>query len=241
MNKKLTLWIAALFLAAGTFSYASAQEEPGEEDENVQEQTWEGGERPEFAPGPGMRQGMGPGKNMAVEKFHVKGRMGKAGFEQGRHGIGGIEPEEIENMVCSTIKDHNPAFLEKLEQLKNLAPAKYKMLVRQTAKMLAFARFEKDKALEKDVVKGISLEFDTRELGASYEKADDAQKGKIKKELEAKVAEQFDLKLKGQEIRIKKLDKEITKLRGQMEKRKANKSKIVKDRVDELVGEGESW
>ncbi|MBU2530897.1 MAG: hypothetical protein KKD35_07660, partial [Elusimicrobia bacterium] len=61
------------------------------------------------------------------------------------------------------------------------------------------------------------------------------------KSLETKVSELFDLRAKGQEIRIKNMEKEMANLHAKLKGRKAHKADIVKSRVDQLTDKKYSW
>jgi hypothetical protein len=55
------------------------------------------------------------------------------------------------------------------------------------------------------------------------------------------VAELFDLRLKSQERRVARVEKDLAKLRKNLETRKANKAKIVDERVGQMLGDGIGW
>lgn len=175
--------------------------------------------------GGGMNDRMGPGMDMNGE------------HGGGRPGMGpGFPPEKA---VLSIIEKNDPQFSARLKGLKTTAPAKHRMALGLAGRLLAAAKM--DESLEKDAVRELSLEYDTRELSRDYEKASDANKAKIKAELKGKVSELFDLRLKGQAARIQHMEKEVAKLKAKLEVRKTNKAKIVEQRVEELTGEGYGW
>ncbi|MEI6424187.1 MAG: hypothetical protein WCP55_18370, partial [Lentisphaerota bacterium] len=146
-----------------------------------------------------------------------------------------------EDETLSVIKKHDSVFAEKLAGFKTVSPVKYKMMIVMAGRMLSGARFEADENMEKDAVRGLSLEFDSKELGLKYDKAADAAKPAIKAELKTKVAELFDLRLKGQEMRIKMMEEELARLKKRVGERKINKAKIVDERLGQLLGEGYGW
>ena len=146
-----------------------------------------------------------------------------------------------EDETLTVIKKHDPAFAEKLAVFRNEAKAKYKMLIMMGGKMFSGARLEANKDMEKDAVRGLSLEFDTKELGLKYDKASDSDKPAVKADLKVKVAELFDLRLKGQEMRVTRMEKDLARLKKNLENRKTNKAKIVEERLGQLTGEGFGW
>jgi hypothetical protein len=241
--KKIVWLMAGLLVLTTASSYILAQEPEGDErigEEEIMEEGPGPGFRREMGQqgmefGPGLKPGMGNEQRGQRERMFEIRNIRKERIGQQEGGF------EVEEEVLLIIKKYDPKLLEKLEELKSIAPAKYKIVLRTASKMFMFAKMEKDVSLEKDIVRAFSLEYEVRELAGKYEKATDKEKESIKKELQTKVSELFDLKLKGQEIRIKKMDKELAKLRKQLDGRKASKSKIVKERVDELTGEGYTW
>jgi hypothetical protein len=234
MKGKIVLWLGTLALAAVPALTVMAQEGP---EENGPEAgiSDEAPGQPDMGPaaqqrGPGARA-MGP---MAGK------RMGREGLGEPRPGMGGpVLLSEEETLALITKND--PVFAKKVGDLKTVAPAKYRMLMQMSRRMLSFTKMEQDEAMEKDAVKGLSLEFQTKELALDYSRASDADKKAIKENLRAKLAELFDLKTKAQEQRVRHMDAEIARLKKNLETRKANKAKIVDQRLDEMTGEGFGW
>ncbi|MCK5357959.1 MAG: hypothetical protein KAJ48_06150 [Elusimicrobiales bacterium] len=156
--------------------------------------------------------------------------------------MGGYGNQDIEKDVLSTIKKHDSSFAKKLEKLKEDNARKYKLILRQASKPLMMCkRHGGDATMEKDMVEGIKLEYETRELSFKYKKASSSEKKVIEKSLKTKVSRLFDLRAKGQEIRIKNMNKEIGELQSKLKDRKAHKAEIVKTRVDKLTGQGYTW
>ena len=225
MKKKLILLLGILALTAIPAVYSAAQgmDDPKDTDEAP---GWQGG-----------RHGGGMDKEAMAKPRGPGGREEMRGMKEGQDGPGFMTEDE----TLAVIKKNDPAFADKLADFKTAAPGKYKMIIGIGGKMLAGARFEQDVNMEKDAVRGLSLEFATKELGLKYDKAADADKPAIKADLKTKVAELFDLRLKGQEIRISRMEKELSRLKKNLENRKANKAKIVDERLEQLTGEGYGW
>ena len=225
MKKKLiTLFgILALTGIPAVYSAAQGMDEPKDMDEAP---SWQGG-----------RHGGGTDKEAMAKQRGPVGREEMRGMREGPDGPGSMTEDE----TLAVIKKNDPAFADKLADFKTAAPGKYKMIIMMGGKMLAGARFEQDVNMEKDAVRGLSLEFSAKELGLKYDKAADSEKAAIKADLKVKIAELFDLRLKGQEIRISRMEKELARLKKNLEKRKANKAKIVDERLEQLTGEGYGW
>lgn len=232
MNKKLILWAGVLALVSAPALSVMAQEGPGDSEEI---------EISEGGPG-GVHPGMGPEmkgeRRVTVTKKMMRGGPGMDGERGGgMRGPGFLSEEE----TLAVIKKNDPAFGKKVEELKTVSPAKYKMIMMMSGRMLAMGKMENDENFERDAVRGMSLEFETKELGMKYDKASDAEKKAIKETLKAKLGELFDLKTKGQELRVKHMEKEIAKLNKNLESRKANKARIVDQRLEQVTGEGVGW
>lgn len=246
MNKKLMFWIMALALVSAPV-FGAAQEGPGpdEEDEIEMNEDGHGG-----GPGQGPRGQMGQGRmGPGMQKQMKQKRMmwtEQGGDEGGpmemqvkvRKMQGGFMGEE---KVLSIIKKHDPAFGKKVEDFREVAPAKYRMLTQMAGKMFMGAKLEGDESLEKDAVRGLALEFESKELSMKFNKASDADKKAIKDRLKTVLSELFDLRSKGQELRVKHMEGEIGNLKKKLESRKANKAKIVDERLERLTGEGYGW
>lgn len=245
MNRKLTIWIAAAALGLLPALTFAAPEAP-EAEEN---EAWDsapghgpmapGMERP--GNGPGMDKNMRAGEDGDEEDAGRKtaGKRKGLGF-QGRPGMEGpgvLTSDEI----MATVKKYDAAFAKKLEDYKASAPAKYRVILQMAGKQLFFARMENDAEAEKDSVRVIALEFEVKEMARRYDKAADADKAGIKTELKARLSELFDIRAKGQEARVARMERDLAKLKKGMVNRKANKAKIVDQRADELTGEGLGW
>lgn len=227
--KKIAFGLAAVMMFASS-AYVLARDGDRRSDrENVAEVWFD-----DDMPGPGhvaeMHGRIGGVKKRFIKKRQMSMRRGK-----------GQERERLGDRILEVIKKHDPAFARKLGKLKDDKPMKYRFVIKHARKMFIFAKMGKDEEFEKDMVKGMALDYEARELGFSYQEASGKEKERIKKELKSKVSGLFDLKLKGQEARIKKMDEKISKLRKNLVKRKNNKSTIVDNRVDELAGEADSW
>jgi hypothetical protein len=186
--------------------------------------------------GPGDRKGGMGGRAMGSGRGQF-GQGDMMGMKGGMGGRGCMDETE----VLPVIKKYDPAFAAKLAELKTTAPQKYKMAVMMTGKMIGMSRMENDESLAADAVKAGALEFGVRELSAKYDKSAEAGKAGLKAELKLKVAGLFDLRLKGQELRIRRMEKDVAKLKSNLESRKANKAKIVDERLGQLTGEGYGW
>ena len=240
MNKKIVMWAAVVALVSAPVLELRAQEGPGDEEEVEMMEGGPGGGS-EILPGMGEGSGQkGPGMRgeggMGQERMIIKKKM-KMREEKGGGGHGFMSEDD----VLAVITKHDPAFAKKVEDLREIAPGKYKVLMQMSGKMFGIARMQQNESIEKDAVRALSLEYDTKELGLKYEKSIDADKKTIKETLKGKLAELFDLKTMAQELRVKHMDAEISSLKKNIETRKANKAKIVEQRLEQMTGEGYGW
>ncbi|OGR51228.1 MAG: hypothetical protein A2049_09220 [Elusimicrobia bacterium GWA2_62_23] len=242
MNKKLVLWMGVLALTAVPAVSVLAQEGP-EDDGPGAEMMDEGGGPGMMPGGPGAgfgagqgKFGGGPGMNPGMQQMMIKKKMMARGGK-GAGGPGFLSEEE----TLAVIKKHDPAFAAKVAGLRETAPAKYRMILQMSGKLFAVGKMEKDESIEKDAVRALALEFETKELSVKYGNATDSEKKAIKESLKAKLGELFDLKTRGQELRVRHMEREIGKLKKNIETRKANKAKIVDQRLEQMTGEGFGW
>lgn len=231
MKKTLLILSGVFSLAVLSSAYCAAQA-PGEsapQDSGMWQDEGSGAGR-------GGGSGMEPGafKRRAEEK----GGASRRNWPGMRPGVPELNGDQE---VAGLIKKHDPAFAAKLEELKKTAPGNYRMLMKMSGKMAMIARMENDEGMEKDAVRAFSLEYETKELSRKYDKASGGDKDKIKQELAVKVSESFELRLKNQEAKIQRMEKDLARLRKNLESRRANKAKIVEERVGQLTGEGYGW
>lgn len=224
----LPVFLGALLLCASPFCYALAQSGPD------REEGFQNGR-------PGAQGGAMGIRNFLLKREAGNGNRGGMGDRFGMRGkrdLAGL-PEEEE--IVATVNKYDPAFAASLAELKKIAPQKYKTILALAGKMLGMVRMENQEGLEKDAVRTVALEYETKELAIKYGKAAAAEKAGIKTDLKLKLSDLFDLRLKGQEIRIKRMEKDLAKLKSDLEARRAGKAKIVEERFGQMTGESPSW
>jgi len=218
MNKRIVMLLAVMALVSAPALDSKAQEGPGEEEEAGM---MEGGPGHPGMPPPAMEHGQAAVKTKKT-----------------MHG-GPAAMSEAETLAV--IRKHDEAFAKKITDLRESAPARYRILLQMAGRLLGMDKAWRDESAEKDAVRELVLEYESKELSLKYGKADEADKKVIKETLRSKTAELFDLKAKGQEQRVKHMEGEITRLKKNLETRRASKSKIVEQRVEQLSGEGYGW
>lgn len=210
------VFFGSLFVFAAALPYAAAQDEGVDEELEIEEV---------FEGGPGM---------MERPQHRMKGKVRK----DMRPGMGEGGGEE---KGLALIRQHDPVFHDKLLELRESAPVRYKVAMRMAGRMLMMAKMQQDPVLEKNVVRTLALEHETRELGLAYEKAGDSGKAKLRADLKKGLSELFDLRLGNQEVRVKHMEKDLARLKAQIEKRKASKARLVEGRLEQMTGEAETW
>ncbi len=166
----------------------------------------------------------------------MRGNMMRPGF--GPKAMGGrmmrsSVPSDVEAKIINIVSKNDPQFASRLNELKKNFPHKYNQIIRFGSNLLELSD---DEIAEKDIVRGMMLEFETRELALRYPKAQGDEKEKIKAEMRAKLNELFDIRTKIQQLRVKRLELRIKELKSDLEKRVENKSKIIESRLNELCG-----
>ena len=227
MKRASLILSGALFLASAAYCGALAPGEGAPEEDGM----WDEG------PAAGRDRGPGPGAGGHVRFAEGK----KSPWRSQRSGFGGGRKMRSEQEALDIIKKHDPDFAAKLSELKKRAPRKYNVLMRNSGRTAVIARMENDEGMEKDAVRAFSLDYETKELSRKYNKAADGNRARIRKELSVKVSELFDIRLKVRESKIKRMEKDLGKLKKRLEKRKGNKARIVEERVRQLTGESFGW
>jgi len=143
--------------------------------------------------------------------------------------------EEI-NQLLPEIKKHSPHMHERLMRLRKHNPAEFEEKARHMLPML------RKPAQRKEFLKHIAAEYKAHELMRRYrETKDDKEKQRLKGELRAALAGEFDAKLAKHEMHLKKMKEEIARLEKRIAKRRSLKKKIVEKRLNEISGDEESW
>lgn len=228
MKTLMTLTMSVVSAMMVSVNILSSQQPPDADDVKAIEAPTESGfgtQKP-FGQGPGLGLHQPPYDGPGIGP---KAMMKKQFLKQGDVGI------ELEKKVMDIVSKNDPAFAKKLTELKKTDPNKYRQVIKLSLNLFEFA--DEGDVSDKDIVRGIALEFETRELAFKYNKANSSERDKIKSEIKSKLNELFDIRTKIQELRVKKLETRIKDLKQDIEKRKQNKTKIVEDRLNDLIGD----
>ena len=150
---------------------------------------------------------------------------------------GDARPTEAEERyVLEFIRQHNPEMADRLAEARERRPAEFRQ------KMHHIVMMYRHPEVRETWVRQQESEQKVRKLADSYRKADAKQKEALRPGLEQALSDQFDSKVAEHELRVKKMQEEIGRLRDQIAKRKALKSQILKKRLAEITGDDvESW
>lgn len=234
---KKTAMVLSFLLVSFPFAFINAQEE-GFGEEFAEE--FEPAERPEgFRGGGGPGMGAGPAMRrekmwdrMPLKMMNKREVYKKRIMEKGPFG---------EEKTLVIIKKHDPEFYDEIRELKAENPQNYFVIIKASLRLLRAAEMAKKTDLEKDVVEGIKLEYETRRLAGEYKEASSSEKGKIRERINDKFSRLFDLREKGNKVKIEMMEKHIKEMKERLADRKEHKNEIVKRRVDELLGKKFRW
>lgn len=81
------------------------------------------------------------------------------------------------------------------------------------------------------------MERQTSELSMQYRRAPKDQKPELRKELEEVVSKHFEVRQEKRQLQLTRLEKELQRMRDEIERRTQKRAEIVGKRLSELVGE----
>lgn len=87
------------------------------------------------------------------------------------------------------------------------------------------------------LVEDAKLERQTFELAERFRRATAEERDEVKAELTSVVGKHFETRQKRRELQLKRMEKEIERLRDAISTRNDSRDKIVGDRIHQLVGE----
>ncbi len=149
-----------------------------------------------------------------------------------------MSPEE-EREAIDFIKETTPRRFERLEKMKLLAPMKYKRTLHRV--LMRQRKLEHLKEVDPERCKLLKaqqeLEVRSWKLAEKYKEVDKNKQRGIKTELRNLLSELFTLREEEKKFEIKRLEKELQKLREITEQRKKHKDAIISRHIDELLGE----
>lgn len=153
---------------------------------------------------------------------------------------------EMEQIALKFVETHHPSQAEELKRIKMMQPERYNKMISDI-----FQRAERLKIFQKEDPERYELEIrqetldeKTFTLAHSYRNAKgEKEKQNLKQQLESAVSEHFDLREQIKESELKRMEGDLQRLKERLRQRKANKSEIIKQRVNQLmtIGSGLEW
>lgn len=142
------------------------------------------------------------------------------------------------------LKEEFPEKYEKLMQLKEEKPHKFRMQAMRLRKRLGMLnRLKKEDPKAYEMSKELfRLEEEVRELAENYKKAETLQqRDEIKNEIQEILDEAFNLKLTLGKRRLQNLEGKLAELQEFLRNRKEHKEEIITRRLEELLKEEEEY
>lgn len=172
------------------------------------------------------------------------------GGETAGRGIQGPPPnvtqlrysEEEIKAALEFVKNNDPTFYEELLNIQKNLPGEFNIIIGETVERNRdLERLKKESPEEyNDVMLILDYEKRERDLSRQYREAASAEeKSRIETELTGVLKELFDLNLKQRQRELQRLEKELKNIKDEIEKRKTNKDKIIKNRFDEVTGKND--
>jgi hypothetical protein len=152
-----------------------------------------------------------------------------------------MTPEDEQKIIASFSEETKKA----LEVLKSSDMRAYNRALRR-AEYRKFAmldmslmddgqkRFQQKAESRKQMME---LEIQSEALGVQYEKAEAAQKAKLKSDLQNKLSQLFDMKEAQQKEEVQNLEKRLAELKEKLDVRQKNKSQIIERKMQDYLDE----
>ena len=145
-------------------------------------------------------------------------------------------PDEIHEFL----EDNLPERAEEMKRLNEKEPEAYRHEIMMIGEMVMRYRemMEHNPELAEAFIRSHKMETECNRLAEEIRETEDLEKQRVlRSKLKQLLAEVFDLRLKEPEMHIQNLEKEINEMKGMIERRKANKDKIIQRRLKEMTGE----
>lgn len=140
------------------------------------------------------------------------------------------------------LEDLKPRLKKEMEKIKKLSKHRYhQLLMDNQFRNFEFPFFGKRSKEDQERMKKITeLEIETESMGLEYNKADKAEREKIKQNLQNKLGELFELREDNRKEEVKDLEGRLSELNKTLDERRKNKDKIIDNRLRDLTGEDET-
>ena len=175
----------------------------------------------------------------------VKGILLLAGILMMASVVGGQEPPPpgepplpSEQEVIAFVEANLPETFAGLQELKRHDPGAFPHEVRMLGHLVR--RYNELKRVAPELAAGLlrahRLDAQCRKTAEEMRRTEDeAQKARLKQQLQEMLNEIFDLRLAERELEVKHLERELTKIRTMLETRREAKGQIVERRLRDLT------
>ncbi|MBU1694963.1 MAG: hypothetical protein KKC51_13500 [Verrucomicrobia bacterium] len=152
----------------------------------------------------------------------------------------GEPPLPSEQETLSFLEANLPEMYRGLQEFKQHNPEAYPNEVRMLGHLVR--RYSELKRVAPELAAGFlrahQLDAQCRQVADEMRRAtDEAQRAKLKQQLQEMLNEIFDLRLAERELEVKNLERELTKIRTMLETRREAKPQIVERRMRDLTFE----
>jgi len=193
-----------------------------------------------LADGPGPETG--PAQQTGPQPGPVRRGPG-AGPGYGRPGGPGpadqVQTEEQLDDIMVVLKDADPDFYSKVERARKESPRAVRdLLATQSPRLFAMAQLKKNDPELYDLrIDDFKLNRRIDALSHEYARTvkDGKPDGQKLAELKELLQKQFDLRQKTREKELERMEKKVSELREQIQRRKSNKDQMLADRLKELT------
>ncbi|MDD4004264.1 MAG: hypothetical protein PHW69_03560 [Elusimicrobiaceae bacterium] len=212
------------------------------------------GANPDMRFRPDMRDsGIAPRKG-AIRKAMKPGKGEKGNRDRGlfpgkgtddRMEDGKMCPElmqKMEGKFLAGVAELDKEFSAQLEALKDSDPGLYRRVSMRLGQSMFVSRRTGDESAARTGIEIAKAEVSKSELMNKYRTAkSDSDKKDIKSQLRTVLGNEFDLRQKFEEDRVKMVEKDLAELKKAVRARKNSRSDMVNDKLDEILGEKPRW
>ena len=153
---------------------------------------------------------------------------------------------EMEQAALTFVETYHASRLDDFRRMKIAQPEQYARTITDI-----WRRAEQLSILQKEDPQRYDMEIRQERLDektfvlaqTSRTAKEEKEKQNTRQQLEASVNEQFDLREQIKEAEVKRMDGELQRVKEKLKQRRANKSEIVKQRINQLLnaGSGLEW
>jgi len=150
----------------------------------------------------------------------------------------GERTREQTRELLGEVKDKNPEKFERLMELRRTDPEAFHHAMRKVKQHYRGGIDHDDPAMRAEKEKMRELRRDVRDVLEAYQAADDSEKPKLRKELEALAADVFDARQAHREMRLDKIRDHVEELEAEIKERASNRDALIEAWIEEKTNPG---